>query len=252
MLQLVLILMALAGLFSWMAFTNGSVVVAVIFALLALAPLIAIVVAMVRKRTGATGPLFGKQSRVVGVIALVTVIGAVGYAVYWTFWTPKEYEGQLANVRDMESACHDMGGKFFPSAAEFGGPAPHPVVAFVDEQVGGVSEAEIGGSDAPREWGGRGLQPADVQLIACLDEAEDGKFLTDCKFTSSTLPLYQGRYDVTIREARTGREVGTVELAGKSTPDCPFSALTKGDNPKIHTEPDLAEYQRALAEFVSK
>ncbi|MGW6423233.1 hypothetical protein ACWF82_11215 [Nocardia sp. NPDC055053] len=250
MLQIVLILMALAGIFSWMAFANGSVLVGVIFALLALAPLLALVVAMVRKRTGATGPLFGK-SKAVGAIALVTVVCAVGYAVYWTFWTPKEHEGTLANIGDMEPACHDMGGKFFPTAAEFTGPAPHPVVAFVDEQVG-TSKAEIGGFDTPREWGGRDLKPADVQLIACLDEPDDGKFLTDCEFTGSSLPLYQGRYDVTIREAKTGRKVGTAQMSGKSTPDCPFSALTKGDNPKIHTEPDLAEYQRVLGRFVSK
>ncbi|GAD83750.1 hypothetical protein FEK33_05165 [Nocardia asteroides NBRC 15531] len=251
MLQVVLILMGLAGLFSWMAFTSGSAVVGVIFALLALAPIIAIVVVTVRKRTGATGPLFGRQSRAVGVIALVVVLGAVGYAVYWTFWTPKAYEGTLAEVRDMESACHDMGGKFFPGSAEFTGPAPHPVVAFVQDQVG-VSQAELGGSQTPREWGGSGLKPADVQLIACLDEPDDGPFLTDCKFTSSSLPLYQGRYEVTIREARTGREVATVRMSGKSTPDCPYSVLTKGEDPKIHTEPDLAEYQRVLGGFVTK
>ncbi|MFE3544020.1 hypothetical protein ACFXK0_13745 [Nocardia sp. NPDC059177] len=247
--QVVLLLMALSGIFSWMAFDNGSVLVGSIFALLIIAPFLAIVVAMVRKRSGRTGPMFGKYSKAVGAISVIVVLGAVGYAVYWSFWTPKEHKGPVADISAMEDACHDMGGKFYPTAAEFGGPAPHPVIAFVEDSVG-YSDAEIGGYDGPREWGGRDLEPADVQLIACLEEPDDGDFLTDCQFTSSSLPLYQGRYEVTLREAATGRAVVTTEILGKASPDCPSSVLTKGDNPKIHTEPDLAEYQRVLGEYV--
>ena len=148
----------------------------------------------------------------------------------------------------MRDLCNSQQ-KFYPDAAAFTGPAPHPIMVFAATDSVGLDEVRVEYS-APEQW--RPTNAADVQLVACLDDVDDGPFITDCKFTDGTLPLYQGRYHGAVFEAHTGKKVGPVSVDGVNAPKCPGSALTRGDNPKIYSEPDLAALRSALGDKVDR
>ncbi|MFC0041519.1 hypothetical protein [Actinomadura rayongensis] len=72
-----------------------------------------------------------------------------------------------------------------------------------------------------------------MQLLACITAAKGagpiGKVtctFTDPPGTAHRFPLYSGNYSVTLREARTGREVETLTVPGtlNGTDNCPSVA----------------------------
>ncbi|MFI9503075.1 hypothetical protein [Nocardia sp. NPDC052566] len=249
--RLFILFIVLAGIFSAYAFKNGGVLVGIIFAGLAVAPIVAVIVSVRNKRRGnvPSGPVSGR-TRAMRWGAAGVVLLAVGYAVFWTFLVPKESDKALKSTRDLEPGCAGlMARKYFPQTATYGGPGPHPIAIFVKDDSDFTDPASLG-SDHPDHWQGAKLDPARVQLIACLDKPDTGDHLTDCEFNGGKLPLYRGTYDVTLYEAKTGDKVAEERITGVSTPKCPFSALTKGKNPKLHTEPDFAEYRSVLGKYV--
>ncbi|MFJ7279923.1 hypothetical protein [Kitasatospora sp. NPDC098663] len=114
----------------------------------------------------------------------------------------------------------------------------------------GTSHPASPTAGSPDYWSGTHLDPYRVQLIACLGSPDEGEFLTDCKFTSDTLKLYRGTYEVTVYEARTGKKVGTEQLLGSAKPSCPSMVYLKKDVSKLHSEPEFADYQQVLRKYV--
>ncbi|WP_043651271.1 hypothetical protein [Nocardia thailandica] len=247
MVRLFLLLAVFSGVLSVLAFQQGGPLPGVIFALVAASPVIALVVSLVRtRRNGGERRPFGRGARIaVAVVSVAGLVGA-GYSAYWMFLVPKASDAELTSASALEKVCHTPR-KYFPDAAAFTGAGPHPIAIFLANESDGLDHDSLDYS-APAAWNPK--DPRTVQLVACFDDVDSGPFLADCTFTSGSLPQYQGRYRGTVYEAHTGKEVGSVAVSGKNSSDCPFSALTKGDNPRLHTEPDLAEYQRALGTYV--
>lgn len=251
---LILPMLALASM-SALSFRDHGYFPGVVFALLAISPIVWVVMAARARKSAALRPrptarLATPRARVLLAAAVVVALGAVGYSVYWGFWVPKASHDPITHIADLAGACNDLGREYYPDAAAYSGSSPHPVAIFVRDtadKLKGTSPS----NDAPREWNGQGLDVHDVQLIACLGEASDGKYLGNCQFSDGKLPRYQGIYDTTLYEATTGKKVGEARLAGSTTSECPYVVFTKGGNPKLHTQPDLAEFRRALGKFVT-
>ncbi|HSZ29506.1 MAG TPA: hypothetical protein VK784_07100, partial [Pseudonocardiaceae bacterium] len=200
------------------------------------------------------GVNIGKRQIVTGAVAVAVFLAVVGSAGYWLFGMPKENDKPLWTRGDLESGCYGSGGRrYFPQNDAYGGSGPHPIAVFVDDNPGSPSslDASLGDEqDHPDYWNGDRGDPHRVQLIACLDEAEDGQFVTDCRFTSGTIPQYSRIYDVTVYEARTGRKVGTERIAGDGKPDCPYMVFTEDKSPRLYTKPDFTEFRNLLAKYV--
>jgi hypothetical protein len=259
MARLFVVLMALAVVFSVLAFQNGNVPIGILFALVAAAPLMFLISVAVRAKRGVpvrTAPagepapnLASAKNRKLAVrLIAVAVVAAVGYGGYWVLFAPKASNAAVSQVSDLEDGCAGVR-KYFPDNDAYTGSGPHPVGVFVTSDSDSLDIASMG-ADVPPQWDDTRLNPRQVQVIACLDAPGDGQYLTDCKFSSDTLKLYQGKYDVTLYEAKTGEKIGSTEMLGSSEPSCPSLTLTKSDATSIHTEPDFAAYRAALGQYV--
>ncbi|KAA9158561.1 hypothetical protein FPZ12_022225 [Amycolatopsis acidicola] len=250
MIRLAVVLIGLSVLFSVMGFKDGNVFVGVVFALLALSPLLYLAYFSATRGNEPRKPA-GKQRTLVLRLVAVGLVAVLGYGVYWVFAAPKSSDQALERASDLEAGCYGSGGrKYFPDTAGYTGSGPHPIVMFDHGEADDVNQMhpDTGVADY---WSGDDLDPHDVQLIACLDAPDDGQYLTDCDFNGDSLKLYQGEYDFTVYEAKTGKEVGSGEIAGSTNPDCPFSALVPDNGDRIHTDPDFADYQSALGRYVN-
>ncbi|MFJ2581375.1 hypothetical protein [Kitasatospora aureofaciens] len=247
--------MALAVLFSVFGFQGGNVPIGVLFAVVAVSPIAFLVYAVVTKKRGPRDgrPVTPEQRRrrtlVLRVVALA-MVGVVGYGVYWVVFEPKASDKALSRISDLEDGCGGaLARKYFTQTAEHTGPGPHPVAMFGIWESG-ASHAVYPPSGTPEQWSGNKLDPHRVQLIACLDEPDDGEFITDCKFTSDSLKLYRGVYNVTVYEARTGKKLGNERVAGSAKANCPSMVYLKKGIDKLHSEPEFADYQQVLRKYV--
>ncbi|WP_280265976.1 hypothetical protein [Nocardia wallacei] len=141
---------------------------------------------------------------------------------------------------------------YFTRADAYAGSGPHPVAVFRNDEMGNVDPVDKSKWDSQRARQWMGVDAERYQLIVCLGSARDGERLGHCTFQSRTIPLHRGIYDATVYEARTGAKVGSAQLRGSSRTDgCPyFVVLPAGAS--LHTEPDLAEIQRALGKYVDR
>jgi hypothetical protein len=97
---------------------------------------------------------------------------------------------------------------------------------------------------------------AEAQLLACITPAKGAGPVgeVDCVFEAGlkhTFPLYEADYDVTVREARTGRVVSTLSVPGtlNGSENCPTVATDTGHTVLLRA-PDrnmLAEALRPLS-----
>ncbi|HEX3779243.1 MAG TPA: hypothetical protein VHX38_06225 [Pseudonocardiaceae bacterium] len=200
------------------------------------------------------GAKFGKQQIIAGSVVAAAFLAIVGSAGYWLFGMAKASGTPPHTVSDLESGCNGSGGRrYFPQNDAYAGSGPHPIEVFIDDAAGypePLDPSPDDEQDLPGYWNPDSGDLWRVQLIACLDEVEDGRFVTDCRFTGNSMPQYSGVYDVTVYEARTGREVGTEQIAGDGKPDCPDMVFTEDTNPKLYTQPDSAELRDLLATYV--
>ncbi|MGG2464539.1 hypothetical protein ACO0M4_33075 [Streptomyces sp. RGM 3693] len=253
MAKLMVLLIGIAVIFSVIAFKGGNPFVGVLFAVVAAAPVIYLGYAVANrgKAGGAQHPPQQRRQRtlLLRATALVMVL-AVGYGVYWVMFQPKANDKALSRVSDFETGCGDgIARKYFPQAADHTGAGPHPIAMFTISESGS-SQQVFPTSGTADYWSGNTLDPHRVQLIACLDSPDEGEFLTDCKFTTDSIKLYRGVYDVTVYEARTGKEVGSEQLRGSGKPNCPGMVYLKRGTDKLHTEPEFADYQAVLRKYV--
>ncbi|MEV6909395.1 hypothetical protein [Amycolatopsis sp. NPDC051071] len=186
-----------------------------------------------------------------GTLALrliaVAVVAALGFGGYWLFFASKASSDVPARVSDLEPACASPG-KYYPGNDAYTGTGPRPIAVFRTGDAG-FTTMEAMDLDVPAHWNSVQLAARTVQVIACLDEPEDGEYLTECTFESDTLKPYRGVYDVTLYEAKTGKEIGTERISGSSEPQCPSMTFTKHSTDRIHTEPGTAEYRAVLGKY---
>ncbi|MER5636811.1 hypothetical protein ABT095_07645 [Kitasatospora sp. NPDC002227] len=246
---LVVLLVGISVIFSFTAFGGGNPFVGSVFALVAAAPVLCLVcLAATRGRRG--GAPRGKGVTVALRLTALAMVGAVGYGGYWVVFEPKASDKALSRVSDLEDGCNgNMARKYFTQAAPHTGPGPHPVAMFTVTESGSP-QAAYPPADAPDYWSGAKLDPHRVQLIACLGSPDEGRFLADCKFTADSIKLYQGEYEVTVYEARTGQKLGAEHLSGSAKPACPGLVYLKQGAGQLHTSPEFADYQAVLRHYV--
>ncbi|MEV0711545.1 hypothetical protein [Nocardia aurea] len=160
-------------------------------------------------------------------------------------------ERPLATNRDLAGACANPR-TYFPRADAYAGEAPHPITAFRTGFLDSAEEVSSTkwSSNRPQQW--LAVDTPRYQLVACLGKAESDGYLRDCAFESGAVPLHRGRYEVTVYEVKTGKEIGRERMRGTgldgSGDRCPFMVWL--DRKMLFTEPDLAEFQRALGKYV--
>lgn len=175
---------------------------------------------------------------------MVVLVVGVGYSAYWMLREPKASKKPLTYTHSLSKLC-DTPPTYFPDAAAFGGGKPHPVAIFAKTDDLGFDLVRDESSSAPS------LEGREVQLVVCLDEVESGPFIVKCTFSDGSVPMYQGRFKGTVREARTGRKVGSVAVDGVTTASaCPRVATTKGDEPRLHSAPTVEVVRAAMGSIL--
>ncbi|WP_231639503.1 hypothetical protein [Mycobacterium sp. Marseille-P9652] len=100
--------------------------------------------------------------------------------------------------------------------------------------------------------------PDDFQatnVVACLTHkpGTEAKSLT-CDFHTDagehvTVDYYAVKYDVELRESRTGKHIAQLAAVDGPAASCPFLLWVKKREPKMYAEPDAAAVNAELAEF---
>jgi hypothetical protein len=127
---------------------------------------------------------------------------------------------------DMKRAACERGGPFNPTSKPYEGDGPHPFEVFEVSTPGSPMQ------HSPVTWGGNvGLYDVNIiQLVACVIPVLGTQSGTvTCRFSDGagrTWPFHEATYQVTLREARTGREITTLTAVGDDTPEesCPLFA----------------------------
>ncbi len=143
-------------------------------------------------------------------------------------------------LADLATVCAGDG---IERAAAYEGDGPHPIAVFGDHPT---PEYSTGGT------------PADtVQLVGCQRSTSGSapEATASCSYEGGyTLTIRQGTYEVTVREARTGRVVDVVDVDGERTTECLDSLYVRTDDPESDQEyltiPDPAAYERALSDVI--
>lgn len=186
-----------------------------------------------------------------GVLVLVLVAGALGYAM-WSQSKPSPMAG-LPDESTVADACAERG--YFPAAAAYDGPAPHPVEVAIKKKEGVDPDAyshltvvTVGPQQLPPAL----ENPSEsVQLIACLERSDVGRQVETCYFDNTKVPMYAATYDVRVYEARTGEDVGATTLVDAELAICPSTVLLKSGNARLFTEPSARQIDKALKDFTS-
>ncbi|MQA62787.1 MAG: hypothetical protein GEU86_15140 [Actinophytocola sp.] len=137
--------------------------------------------------------------------------------------TPRPAPKPAAETKDLSALCDDEP-RFYSNTAAYTRTGPSPIVVF--EPVGPnfhpvfLTETELTKAK-PEIWQPDKARPQDVQLVACVSKPDEGEKVGSCTFTSNTFDLHRGEYEVTVYEARTGKEVAELEVRGKDSGGCP-------------------------------
>ncbi|NIK58224.1 hypothetical protein [Kribbella shirazensis] len=158
-------------------------------------------------------------------------------------WLVDWFRGRLPGESyDLDPAC---AGKVYDDAAPYTGAAPHPVVAF--------SENEAGVLDF--EWPLITERPVtdDVQLVACARLASEEPSGPTCGYHAPAMqvPIVVATYQVTVYELRTGRAMRTFTLQGKDT-ECPSFLYEGFDEGRLVSRLTDEQWRKALAPLVDE
>jgi hypothetical protein len=198
------------------------------------------------------------HGRLVGAVLVgVLVLALVGGILVYRAVVPDRRSALPRSVDGFQDAC---GGRpvAFTAAAAHAGPGPHPMVIF-------DTGSRFTYAGMPAEL--QSADPARVQLIACIEQAggsDAAPVVTTCHYvpggglitvpsvpgsTNLDLPMHQGVYDVSVYEAKTGRQVGRLHVPGTAT-TCPERvAAPAGETPKLTSQLTLDDEVRALLPF---
>ncbi|MFD0542046.1 hypothetical protein [Streptomyces mexicanus] len=97
-------------------------------------------------------------------------------------------------------------------------------------------------------------QPQKAQLVACVHDIGTGPLLQTCRYSGGyTMYWRQGKFEITVYEARSGRTVGTTKILGISNITCDPTALVFAQDELTktgRTMPSLTASRKALARWV--
>ncbi|MEU0467137.1 hypothetical protein ABZ215_24310 [Amycolatopsis sp. NPDC006131] len=156
---------------------------------------------------------------------------------------------QPREITDLARLC--TGGAPFGQAPAYTGPGPHAVAVY---EGSGFPEYLQGFAETDQNW-----PPADeVQLVGCsrlIGQAQPAAIRT-CEYEDgSSLVTYQGRWAVTVFEARTGRRVAEFTVDGApSRSDCQPTILvpsgSRGNDDTDYSAPEDAAFAAHLTPLV--
>ncbi|WP_395571920.1 hypothetical protein [Streptomyces sp. BK79] len=149
--------------------------------------------------------------------------GSSGRPVTPTVPAPESQAETRLDLFSFAGLCQEGGSRPVPRAARVSASGPRPLVVHVNgllhqfEGSGGYDRAD---PFTPL--------PERVQLVACARYEGLGKLLKVCRYhlpaeASREISHYEGRYEVRVLEARTGRTLGTHRISGRTSVTCtPF------------------------------
>lgn len=125
------------------------------------------------------------------------------------------------DIEEYERMCAEPRG--FTAAAAYTSTGPSPVYLMGDLRTAGIAGSPV--------W--RPEDSSSVQLVACLSSLRTGTLVRTCQYEPTggspigrTLNLFRGVHRVTVYEARTGRLLAGVEVAGERFSADPVSTET--------------------------
>jgi hypothetical protein len=168
-------------------------------------------------------------------------------------------------LRELKRSACEQGGVFNPDSPPYAGAPPHWAEGYEmsvkGRHIQHTAVTNVGGirSDTRVPGAGLNVNLNEIQLLACVMPvlgARAGN--VTCSFdenpegvaTSRTWPFYEASYQVTVREARTGRQITVLTVPGNRSPkeSCPHFATDYPDAvvARSLTEDALGEAMRPL------
>lgn len=138
---------------------------------------------------------------------------------------------------DFDTVCTRQRG--WSGAAPYTGAGPHPTVLTGDLRAVSV----------PDGW--RASSIGEVRLVAC-GYVSEGPRAKTCEYSGGTeAAMHWGVYQITLREARTGRKVVSVEIRGANTRCKTLVVVLPDSTPPVQTSTLTTEQVReALSEYI--
>ncbi|WP_307783937.1 hypothetical protein [Streptomyces spinoverrucosus] len=152
------------------------------------------------------------------------------------------------NLFSFGGLCQEDGSRPVPRAARVSASGPHPLVVHVNGLLHQFKGS--GGYDRTDPFT---PLPERVQLVACARYEGLGKLLKVCRYhlpteASREISHYEGRYEVRVLEARTGRVLGTHRISGRTSVTCtPF--VERGTDTKEFQPPGDAAFRELLGPY---
>lgn len=162
--------------------------------------------------------------------------------------TNKNQSFAAKNAEDFGQVCQ---GGIPTNATDYKtGPSPHPIVLFTYGARDSYSEEHVSFNNL--KWQPSYDKVETTQLVGCFKRASQGE-TKKCDFDSAygpiTVDYIAATYELIIREAKTGKVVGTKEVNGPNF-KCPSVVSYEKDDPKAYAHPDEGLTEEAVKEFV--
>ncbi|MFC8869802.1 hypothetical protein ACFUAC_19510 [Streptomyces sp. NPDC057148] len=153
------------------------------------------------------------------------------------------------NLFSFDGLCQEEGSRPVPPAARVSASGPRPVVVHVN---GLLHQFEGRGRDRTDPFA---PLPERVQLVACARYEGLGKLLEVCRYDSPAagagrreISHYEGRYELRVLEARTGRLLGTHRMVARTSATCtPF--VERGADTEEFEPPDDTVFRDVLGPY---
>lgn len=192
-------------------------------------------------------------SKVGCFVVLAVVIALAGGGVVWlvnALHAPRHQSA--ASISDLQDLCS---GRPIPQAPAYvPGSGPHPIAVFANDRdnVSGSGGSQF--TFAGRDADGKLFNPSNagsVQLVACTDRTDDGPKVSACNFKETSGPMHKSTLEITVYEARTGKQVREpITVVGEDT-KCPFFVTYRGKEPIVFSTPSSQQFVAALTPLVS-
>jgi hypothetical protein len=160
------------------------------------------------------------------------------------------------DVLELVGACR---GRPVSNAAQYRNEGPNPVAVFLDKVGAGLGYTVFVPPDDDQSFFAPYLPVEQAAakataLVACGHASGAGDLVTTCPMRDSSdkvveLKLYATRYDVEIREARTGRKLGD-GVWKDAKPTCPRLVPDAGSNPREYAKPSDEAVVNLLRPYV--